>query len=249
MPRAIPTLTLRLCTLALFGLALLLLGTVPAYAASGLTEFEAHCSDSGIVIHFTYVEDPLAPTGHPEWTQFALRRGSSFEPLPTCLGGYGQGTLAYIPRTGTTQSYTYVHVPESWNATDYFDFSVAPLTAQYQEIYGLFGGYDRSGCPLETAPAVMGTLEDLGWALRTVPCPAYGCGGLALIKEPWASQLRPYAGTGQAFLFYGEVNCGTSWEGGVACNISIHHVEPIDCPAPPVPTRRGSWGQLKTMYR
>ena len=60
MPRAIPTLTLRLCTLALFGLALLLLDTLPAYAASGLTEFEAHCSDSGIVIHFTYVEDPLA---------------------------------------------------------------------------------------------------------------------------------------------------------------------------------------------
>jgi hypothetical protein len=249
MSRRLPLFTTRLLAFAVLALSLGFARTPVASAASGITEFEAHCSDSGIVVHFTYVEDPLQPTGHPEWTQFALRRGSSYEPLPFCGTGYGEGTLAYIPRTGATQSVTYIDHPEPWNVTDYFDYSVVPLTAEYQSIYNLFAGFDRSGCPLETAPAVMGMIEDLGWAVRTVPCPGFGCGGLALIKEPWASQLRPYAGTDQAFLFYGEVNCGTTWEGGVACNITLQRFEPFACPATPVPTRKGSWGQLKVMYR
>lgn len=249
MSRRLPLFTTRLLAFAVLALSLGFARTPVASAASGITEFEAHCSDSGIVVHFTYVEDPLQPTGHPEWTQFALHAGSTFQTLPECLDFYGVTTLAYIPRTGATQSYTYVYHPESWNVTDYFDFSVEPVTATFQSIYGLFGAYDRSGCPLETAPAVMGTIEDLGWAVITVPCLGYGCGGLALVKEPWASQLRPYAGTGQAMLLYGEVNCSPIPEAGVGCNITLQHFELIDCPTLPVPARRSSWGQLKVMYR
>lgn len=249
MSRRIPLPITRLLAFALLALSPSLIPTTASFAASGITEFEAHCSDSGIVVHFTYVEDPLQPTGHPEWTQFALHVGSTFQTLPECLDGYGVGTLAYIPRTGATQSYTHVYHPAPWNVTDYFDFTVEPVTATYQSIYGLFGAYDRSGCPLETAPAVMGTIEDLGWAVITKSCPWYGCGGLALVKEPWASQLRPYAGTGQAMLLYGEVNCSPILEAGVGCNITLQHFELIDCPTLPVPARKSSWGQLKVMHR
>jgi hypothetical protein len=222
-----------------------------ATAGSYMEHIEARCTDAGIVVHFTYVEDPLQPTGHPEWTQYALRTSELNVPLPGCATGRVERTLAYFPRSGATDDITYVYPKQELISNRYIYFYVEALTATFNHIPGFgFGPGDMSGCPIATTPAVMGSIEDLGWAVRTRACPICG-GSEALIREPQAAQLRPFAGTGQAVLLFGELTCSSdAWVGGVTCSIELDHFELIGCPLdPPVPAKVQSWGQVKIRYR
>lgn len=89
-------------------------------------------------------------------------------------------------------------------------------------------------------PITQGKLVDWGWAYSIQPCLG-SCMPPAYIEPDPA--LTQYLGTNTTIRFYGTMGCG-SIEG---CSMAVDHWEIAGCEV--VPTRRTSWGEVKTIYR
>lgn len=200
-------------------------------------------SPTTIRLDFGWWEDASDPTGHPEWVAFDLHRRAS----ATC-GAWTRINPDPFPRTpGVSQSLTFVDatpVPATM-----YEYAVHLVDASRNDV--LFGPPECGSpcappafgcCPEFSAPLVVGTVIDWGWAVFIQPC-ANGCWPAGYVNGPLDASLRPYIGTGQVVAIYGSTTCGTM-EG---CSIVPEHFTFTDCG--PTPSRRATWGKLKTIYR
>lgn len=210
---------------------------------AGALSADASCGSGGIIsFSWTFYEDPLNPTGHPEWVGYDVWRRS----LADC-GAFVRVNAAPFPRAGTTESLTYTEVPPASGTT--FQYQVRLVDANRQQLFldaiacDCIAHDAWASCPQMSVPLTQGTLQDLGWALLVQPC-APGCYQSFYFDDPQlVSLLRPFAGTGTAFSFFGQAVCGTV-EG---CVIHVDHYETVPCG--PTPAQRATWGRVKSIYR
>lgn len=231
---------LRLCFLAIACLTLLAAGArgvqaqyLSAYSTCSIV---SPPEDSLYVIWTLY--EPFPPSNHPEWVGYDVLRRA----LPGC-NEYVRANDQIIPReVGTTHTVYWGEANPGIGTL--FEYRVIPVDANRQELF--FPGFCSpcvayQVCPPYAAPVTVGTLMDLGWALVVLPCPGF-CYPSGNIEGALADQLRPYAGTGTAFRFFGDLACG----GIEGCGLTVDHWEFTTCVTP---TATRSWGRLKTIYR
>lgn len=213
----------------------------PAHAG-WLSVSATAASPTQIAVAWGYAEDPAFPV-HAEWAGFDLYRRSAADcgpwvrltadPIPRLAGQSQQGTLLDTPPAGATQ----------------YQYDLWMVDAQRVRMYPAFPACEPpcpppafASCPGLSAPAILGTVDDWGWAVLLTSC-AGSCPGQCYVENPVAEQLRPYAGTGQVVRAYGALTCGTV-EG---CALHLDHFELARCLVTPV--RRATWGRLKSLYR
>jgi hypothetical protein len=205
-----------------------------AYSACAIATSDP---DSNYVFWTTF--DPNNdPYAYPDWVGYDVMRRAG-------CGPEERVNADIIPRQ-VGMSHSAYFATEAPGGVLY-EYRVVPVDADRQPV--LIGPAFCSpcnvfvACPRDATPITIGTLTDLGWALLVTPCPE-GCYPSAYFEGAFADELRPYAGTGTAFRFFGTLSCGTV-EG---CALIIDHwaLAP-SCGA--TPTSKGSWGRLKTIYR
>ena len=220
-------------------LAMLAATVAPNVHAGGM-RVTGDCGDgSHVAIDWSWSDTSPNPAYHPEWVGWDVVR----RPLGEC-GAFVRVNDASFPRSSNElSSFHTVDTPPA-TATAY-QYRVIPVDAAHQEIHDYFV-FDHgesifyASCPNFSAPIVVGTIEDWGWALAVTPC-ANGCYA-PFYFEP-VDELRAAAGTGEAFKLYGAGYCGTV-EG---CSLALDHWQPAVCG--PVPARRPSWAGIKILYR
>ncbi len=210
---------------------------LPLCSVAGSLTLDARSTSEGVAVHITFVEDAAHPTGHPEWVRYKVMRWWPDAPYPACSGSSYGTTLAYFPRSGGTDDFTFVDPIPSHLADHEFLYQVLTIDAAYR-VLDLYSAVDYAGWPLATTVVAAGTIVSAGGALQVDTCP-YSCGLHTSIVGPGASLLAPLAGTGQAVLLYGEMT---------GSGLVLDHYEPWTCPTP-VSSRARSWGHVKTMYR
>jgi hypothetical protein len=216
-------------------LSLLALLTLPSLAAAQtFLNVDAQSTDSNVHVTWMLQEGSHSP-GYPEWTGFDVVRRS--------VGDCGPSVTVNSEPFPRTASNEYFEVPPPGKM---YEYRVVFVDANRQPV-SIPDCFDcqRFGYatfPAFSAPMVQGTLQDLGWALYVTNCPNM-CFGPFYVSGPVMETLRQYAGTGQAVRFWGSASCGTL-EG---CSLAVDHYELAACGV--TPTRRSSWGELKTLYR
>jgi len=229
----------RILPLAIASVALLAPGKGAAQGYS--LDAYAICagSDSLYVIWTAY--EPPGPDPYPAWVGYdVLRRAAG-----ACeWASFVRVNDEIIPRQ-VGQTHTR-HFGELAPATaTLYEYWVQPVDANRQAVYPCCGFCAPcnavSSCPALSAPVAVGTLEDWGWTLAVNSCPGT-CYPAHYIGDGPIDELRPYAGTGTTFRFFGTVRCGTT-EG---CSVSIDRWEFASCVTP---VAAPSWGRLKTLYR
>lgn len=217
---------------------LLLLGALPAGAQHTLSAYSTCAPDDSVYVIWTLYDPTNDPYAHPEWVGYdVLRRG-----VATCED-FVRANNEIIPRlAGQSHERYWGEVIPSTGVV--YEYRVIAVDADHQQIF--LPGFCApcnvyQPCPQLSTPITIGTIEDWGWAVAVMPCPGT-CYPGAYIQNPVGDPLRPYAGTGTAFRFFGAVGCGTV-EG---CSMGPDHWEAATCVTPTV-TR--TWGRLKTIYR
>lgn len=230
--------------------AIALSGSLLAASAHAMAALyvNAHCTPtSALHVQWTFTEDAQNPVAHPEWTGYDLLRRVEGSCTP-----YQRVNAAPFVRTpGQTQTFDYEEPAPATGTM--FQYRVILVDANRQEIYleSYVCDCNRvawASCPDLSAPVVEGTITTLGGGgaipLMIQPCPG-SCGTTFFIWDPAkAAALQPYAGTGQAFRFFGVPGCN-SFEG---CSISPDHWDPTVCD-PSLPTTRSTWGRVRAIYR
>ena len=239
-----PSRALRLA-LAALGMLATALAHVSAAQAGGVTTDATPISATQIQVHWHWWENPGYPTGHPEWVGYDLYRTASGPGGCAPQERLNPEILARVP--GGDQDVSFLDttpVP----GTPYL-YSVHLVDANRQPVYFTYPACESpcsppawAMCPDLFAPLTEGTVTDWGWAVLISGC-AGGCYGSFYISNPAANALRPYAGTGQPVRVWGDGGCGAV-EG---CGMSLDHWELGGCVV--TPTRRTSWGALKSHYR
>ena len=225
--------------LAIVSVVLVAPGTGAAQGYN-LSAYSTCASSDSLYVIWTASEPP-GPNPYPDWVGYdVLRR------MPTECGDWESFVRVndqIIPRVvGTTHTFYFGEgVPSTGTLYEYW---VEPVDVNHEPAYPCCGFCSPCNvfeiCPPLSAPVTIGTLRDDGF-LWVDPCPG-SCYPGAYIEGPIVDELRPYAGTGTAFRFFGGIGCGTT-EG---CSLSIDHWEITSCVTP---TATGSWGRLKTIYR
>lgn len=101
--------------------------------------------------------------------------------------------------------------------------------------------HDTVSCDA-SAPLAVGFIEDQGWALVVVSCPASCWGNDWTWLEEFPAELRALAGTGIPVVVYGSFVCGTV-EG---CLGHVTSFAPTSCA---VGVQPSSWSTVKQWYR
>lgn len=231
---------LKRILLAIVSVALLASGTAGAQGYNLSAYSYAPGPDSLYVIWTTY--EPPGPDQYPAWVGYDVLRRAA-----------GQGECDWpsfvrvndeiIPReVGQTHTRYFGEVAPSSGIL--YEYWVQPVDANHQPVYPCCGFCAPcnvfASSPASSAPVAVGVLEDWGWALYVNPCPGTCPGGY--FEQGPIDELRPYAGTGTAFRFFGTIGCGTT-EG---CVLTVDRYEITTCVTP---TATQSWGRLKTIYR
>ena len=224
--------------------AIVLLLASPASTLAGSFESSAEtASPTQIAVRWTFTEDPAAIVAHPEWVGYDVCR----RPVADC-GAWVRLNDAPFPRVvGQTHGGSLLDTPPATSTM--YTYRVFPVDAQHAPVALLYPDCDPpcsppvfASCPDLSAPTIVGTVSDWGWAVFLTPC-ANGCWSSCYVNGPLAGPLRPYIGTGQVVCVFGRMACGTT-EG---CSLTPDHFELGECGATPV--QRGSWGRLKSHYR
>lgn len=217
---------------------ILFLGTSPAAAQHTLSAYSTCASNDSVYVIWTLYDFNSDPSAHPEWVGYDVLRRA----VPACED-FVRVNDESIPRlAGQTHTRYYGEVIPATGTL--YEYRVIAVDASHQQVFlpGFCGPCNVfQECPPFSTPVTIGTVEDWQWAVAIIPCPGT-CYPAAYIENPLADQLRPYAGTGTTFRFFGNVGCGTV-EG---CSLQPDHWELTTCVTPTV-TR--SWGRLKTIYR
>jgi hypothetical protein len=227
-------------------LGLIVAGTAPLAGASiagSLSTMASAASPTTIRVAWSWWEDPANPTGHPEWVGYDVWRRAS-----AACGEWVRVNPDIVARTpGVTQDASYLDATAA-PATTYeyrvrlVDASRTPLMFPPPDCLWPCNPPAFAMCPDYSAPLVVGTVSEWGWAVLVTGCSS-GCWGAFYVENPAADALRPLAGTGLAVAIYGGTQCGTV-EG---CALTLDHFESAGCG--PTPARRASWGALKSHYR
>jgi hypothetical protein len=213
---------------------------VPAAAQAGEIFAGASCGPGGsILVDWTYYDTP--PANDPSWVGYDVLRRT-----PGSCGSYVRLNAQIIPRTpGIDESFSYTDASPAQPAL--YEYLVQPVDAGHQPIAPpgcmVCEGQDFVTCPDLSVALTEGTLQDLGWALFVDPCPSSCYPGL-YFTGPSADALRPFAGTGAAFRFFGNAYCGTV-EG---CGMEVASYQAIGA-CGSIPTEPSTWGKLKAGYR
>lgn len=101
----------------------------------------------------------------------------------------------------------------------------------------------HASAPNLSAPVTRARIVDWGWTVALVPCANSCANHYYVTTEEMANELRPYAGTGESFLFWGTEVCGSIE--GCALEVAHYQLAPCDITA----ARSMTWGRLKTIYR
>ena len=210
--------------------------------AGSLSTWATHPDAATITVHWNFYEDPMDPSGHPEWVGFdVLRRSTADCSYFTRLNDQPFPRVLDQPATGSYDDAT----AETFKSYEYrvvlVDAARNPVTLGYTGCEPCLQSTwaSRTDGP---APATIGTLQDGGWALYLVPCD-HGCWSAVYIENA-PDALRQYAGTGAVVGLYGVISCG-SVEG---CSLALDHFD-INACDPPLPVRSTTWGGLKQLYR
>jgi hypothetical protein len=225
-------------------LLFLALACLPVVVVAGPLTTSAYCNGSQVVVAWSWYEDPMQPTGDPEWTGYDVYR----RPMANC------GTWVRVNATPFTRT---------MGASEAFDLTDTPPTAQGWTYEVRLVAADRSpapfpegitwdpawqlayaACPETEVPIVRGTVSDTwGWTLTIVPCEA-SCWPFVYVMD-YEGMLALQEYVGQVVQVYGTISCG-NMEG---CSLDwIDHFVPTTCDSP-VPVRRSTWGDVKALYR
>ena len=217
---------------------------VAGVSAAGVLWVSAgSASVTQVLVSWTFSDDPQQLAGHPEWVGYDIYRRAA----ATC-GDWVRVNPDPFPRlAGQTHGGSFLDSPPVLSSS--YQYDVRPVDATRAPVAMGFPDCEPpcpppayAACPDLSAPLVVGTVTDLGWAVMLTPC-ATGCWGLFYVENPAAGRLRPYADSGQALRVYGLPFCGTV-EG---CGLALDRFEPGACG---VTSLRGvSWGRLKSHYR
>ncbi len=223
---------------------LLAVGFLPSLSSAGPLSTSAACEGDRIVVSWSWYEDPLYPTGDPEWTGYDVYR----QGLSDC-GEWARVNALPFPRTmGASESFSLTDTPPAGQACLYEvrlvrdDRTPAPLPAGLAWDLSWQRGY--AACPETSVPIVRGQLSDeLGWTLIVRPCDGTCYPQVYVMDYEGLLALQPYVG--QTVQIYGTVSCG-SIEG---CSLDwMDHFDVTPCLSP-TPAGRTSWGRLKSLYR
>jgi hypothetical protein len=236
--------------LQIVGLALALalaltLSAGTARASGDLYATANAISATQIEIQWEWYEfNPEAPALYPEWIGYDLYRRNPAE----CSDWVRLNDVIFPRVLGATHGGTIVDTPPAALVT--WEYELRPVDIARNTVV-IIGGYCEPPCvphawesiPKLVGPVTIGTVEmDLGWAVYIFGCPG-SCWYGFYVEGEAADQLRPYLGTGDAFRFYGDESFG-GFEGSA---LFLDRFEPADCGV--VPTKRTSWGKIKTIYR
>jgi len=209
--------------------------------AGSLSTWATHPDATTITVHWNFYEDPMDPSGHPEWIGFDLMRRTT-------------GDCSYFTRLNDQPFPRALNQPASGSYDDptadgfkSYEYRVVPVDAAHNPVALDVG--DCEPCNQSVwasrtdaqAPATIGTLQDGGWALFLTPC-NHGCWPAVYIEN--ADALRQYADGSTIVGLYGVISCG-SVEG---CSLALDRFD-INACDPPLPVRSTTWGGLKQLYR
>jgi len=225
--------------LAIASAALLLLALTAASAAAHPVIFAGTSASSSGSITFSFSHYGYGdPTPAPEWTGYDIYRRS----LDDCDTWVRLNDQPFARQAGDGDyQYSYVDAPSSGHAYQY-QVRLVDVNRQEVSVAPCDCHLNAFVTPELTTPISQGRLIDWGWAAGIEPCLG-SCLAYAYIS-PVPSELVPYVGTATTLRFYGTMGCG-SVEG---CALELDHFNVSACDVV-VPTRRTSWGQVKTIYR
>jgi hypothetical protein len=223
--------------------ALLLLALFASSAAAFPLIMTAASESANGEVTFSWYEGDLPNPGY-DFAGYDIWRRA----LDDCSGWERVNAEIYPRGSGTSipdghNGFRYQHVDHPPTGHSY-EYRVRFVDANRQEVSPgpcecTTGAYVST--PGLTIPITQGRLVDWGWAGFIEPCLG-SCLPSAYIS-PLPPELAPYVGTNTTLRFYGRVGCG-SVEG---CSMVVDHFEVASCEI--VPTRRTSWGLVKTIYR
>ena len=215
----------------------------PGLAAAGSYNASASCDASGVVsVSWTYYEDPVYPSGHPEWVGYDVLRHS----LDHCEPDARVNATTFARTPGLTQSYVYTETAAASGIT--YEYRVIMVDASHNQLFLGFPECDLcssqafASCPQYSGPITQGALQNIGGMLFVQPC-ATGCFQSFYLSAPWPPELNEYVGTGTAIRFYGTATCGTV-EG---CALAVSRYDVAGCDA--TPARHPTWRALTAIYR
>jgi hypothetical protein len=234
----------------LFAATLLL--TAPTVRADVLTTSAVGVSDHGILVSWTYEVYAPNPVDWPIWVGYDVYRSAAAQPRPCEKDVRVNPDI--IPR-----------IPFVTQDASFLDLTATP-GMMYTYVVRLVDASRRrlplppadcvpfpcnppafASCPDLSAPIVVGTVTDWSWvgAVQIQGCEE-GCWGNFYLENPAADALRPYAGTSQVVSVWGH-GLGYTWVSDFDQRLQLDHFELSACG--PTPTRRATWGALKTIYR
>lgn len=214
----------------------------PVLASGYLTTTATSGAGTTASVHWEWSQIPDSPADPAAWVGYDVLR----RPAAPC-GEFVRITPTPVLRMpGVSEAFTIQDALPASAAL--YQYRVVPVDAQRNALTLGWQVCDQcvwnawvSGPDL-SAPIVVGTLLDMGWALQVQPC-GDGCYPLGYVDREWATTLRPYAGTGTVLAIYGTATCGTV-EG---CAFVVDHVAATACTV--TPARASTWGRLKAAYR
>ena len=232
-----------LVTIALVIAALLLALAPRSAAAFAYLSYGWSFPDSSrITINWMMHEDPQTPIVAPSWAGWDILRRS----LNDC-GAPARINLETFPRdSGNTHSYSFTDEP----TPGAYRYQIVPVNAEHgtTSISQLvcdgcnFGDFSVA-VPDNSAPVIVGTLGDGGWAIGVSPC-AGSCFEPVYFEGPFVNELRPYADGKTAVRLYGYIGCCSTE--GPSMQVDRYVIAPcLDI----VPVTRATWGRVKAIYR
>jgi hypothetical protein len=222
-----------------------LLGSI-ASADAGYFSLQSTTSGPGeITVHWDWTE-PFSgpPIDHPEWVGYDVFRRD----VTACNVDWVRLNAEIVPRTvGVSHSREFVDTTPVNEVM--YEYTVHMVDASRNQVlldlssceWPCFG-YGWSVTPALSAPVVVGTLTDWGWAMYVTGCAEY-CDASFYFEGPLVQSARDQGLVGRDVKVFGVAGC-CSVEGP---SIIADHLELAACGV--VPVRRSSWGGVKTLYR
>lgn len=177
---------------------------------------------------------------HPEIAGFHLYRRT----LGSCDSSRRLTASPWTRNAGVDFTYTWTDATAPGGLAHEYHITAVDTNGGEVDAYTLFSVldsqlYDISSCNVD-APIGAGTVEDWGWVLAIVPCPA-SCFDL-ILAEQFPPALRNLAGTGATAVVFGSFVCGTV-EG------CLGHVTQFAPSACQVAAQPRTWSGFKRLYR
>jgi len=211
--------------------------------AGTLSTWATHPDAATITVHWNFYEDPMNPSGHPEWVGFdVLRRSTADCSYFTRLNDQPFPRVLDQPASGSYDDATAVPFTPYEYRIVLVDAARNPVTVGVSDCEPCNQSVWASRIDAQ-APATVGTLQDGGWAVFLTPCD-HGCWPAVYIENP-PEGLRAYADGSTVVSLFGTISCG-SVEG---CSLALDQFVASAACDPPLPVRSTTWGGLKQLYR